>query len=72
MKPILSPHPVETTCFRFRVFWESGYRTYAHLADIASFEVLQGMVSAGDAPDGISAARLAQTRRDYAEPANEG
>ena len=70
VKPILSPHPVETTCFRFRVFWENGYRTYAHLADIASFEVLQGMVSADDAPDGISAERLAQTRRDYAEPAN--
>lgn len=70
VKPILSPHPVETTCFRFRVFWEDGYRTYAHLADIASFEVLQGMVTADDAPDGISAERLAQTRRDYAEPAN--
>ena len=70
VKPILSPHPVETTCFRFRVFWENGYRTYAHLADIASFEVLQGMLSADDAPEGISAERLAQTQRDYAEPAN--
>lgn len=70
VKPILSPHPVETTCFRFRVFWENGYRTYAHLADIASLEVLQGMLSADDAAEGISAERLAQTRRDYAEAAN--
>ena len=70
VKPILSPHPVETTCFRFRVFWENGYRTYAHLADIASFEVLQGMLSAEDAAEGISAERLAKTRGDYAEPAN--
>jgi len=70
VKPVLSPHPVETTCFRFRVFWEGGYRTYAHLADIASFEVLHGMLSADDDDAGISAERLATTRRDYAEPAN--
>jgi hemerythrin len=70
VKPILSPHPVETTCFQFRVFWENGYRTYAHLADIASLEVLQGMLSADAAPEGISAERLAKTQRDYAEPAN--
>jgi len=70
VKPILSPHPVETTCFRFRVFWENGYRTYAHLADIASFDVLQGMLSAAESPEGISAERLAQTQHDYAEAAN--
>lgn len=70
VRPILSPHPVETTCFQFRVFWEKGYRTYSHLADIASFEVLQEMLSADDAPEGISAERLATTRRDYAAPAN--
>lgn len=70
VKPMLSPHPVETTCFRFRVFWENGYRSYAHLADIASFEVLRGMLSADDVPEGISAERLARTQRDYAEAAN--
>jgi hemerythrin len=35
--PRVSPHPVETTVFNFRVLWEGGYRTYTHLADIASF-----------------------------------
>jgi len=39
--PVLSPHPVETTVFFFRALWDKGYRTYAHLADISSFEVLR-------------------------------
>jgi hemerythrin len=41
----MSPHPVETTVFNFRVLWEGGYRTYSHLADIASFAVLDAMVT---------------------------
>jgi hemerythrin len=68
--PFLSPHPVETTCLRFRVFWEGGYRTYAHLADIASLDVLEGMVAEDDAAHGISRARFEATRREYAEAAD--
>jgi len=68
--PFLSPHPVETTCLRFRVFWEGGYRSYAHLADIASVDVLQGMVSEDAGAPGISAERCERTRREYAEPAD--
>ena len=52
--PVLSPHPVETALFYFRAFWEKGYRTYAHLADISSFEVLKKMVTADQARNGIS------------------
>jgi hemerythrin len=40
VKPVYSPHPVETTVFFFRAGAGSARRTYAHLADIASFEVL--------------------------------
>jgi len=68
--PFLSPHPVETTCLRFRVFWEGGYRTYTHLADIASLDVLGGMVTDDDTAPGISAARFERTRREYAMPAD--
>lgn len=68
--PFLSPHPVETTCMRFRVFWEGGYRTYAHLADIAATEVLEKMVAEDGAPQGISRARYEATRRAYAEAAD--
>ena len=67
VKPVLSPHPVETTIFYFRVMWEGGYRSYAHLADIASVEVLRKMIAPDDAPTGISKARFEKTLRDYAE-----
>jgi hemerythrin len=45
VRPVMSPHPVETTVFNFRVLWEGGYRTYTHLADIASFSVLDAMIA---------------------------
>lgn len=34
VKPLLSPHPVETTTLTFRTYWGGRYYTYAHLADI--------------------------------------
>ena len=68
--PFISPHPVETTCMRFRVFWEGGYRTYVHLADIAATEVLQGMITADPRAPGISQARFERTRREYSEAAD--
>jgi len=52
--PFLSPHPVETSAFVFRAFWESQYLTYAHLADIASFDVMKSMVTADENDPGIS------------------
>ena len=30
VKPILSPHPVETTILYFRALWEGGFRVYGH------------------------------------------
>lgn len=41
--PVFSPHPVETSVMFFRTFWEGGYKTYAHLADIPSNKVLEGI-----------------------------
>jgi len=67
VKPILSPHPVETTIFYFRAMWEGGYRSYAHLADIASFDVLRKMIAPDEAPAGISRARFEKTVRDYTQ-----
>jgi hemerythrin len=67
VKPILSPHPVETTIFYFRSMWEGGYRSYAHLADIASFDVLRKMISPDAAPAGITQARFDKTVRDYTQ-----
>jgi hemerythrin-like metal-binding protein len=41
VKPIYAPHPVETTVFLFKGQCRDGSRTYAHFADISSFEVLE-------------------------------
>lgn len=45
--PSYSPHPIETSSFKFRVLWEDGYKTYSHLADIASNRVMDAMVRSG-------------------------
>lgn len=68
--PTSSPHPVETTIFNFRVLWEGGYRTYAHLADVASFHVLDSMISDDHSKPGISTQRVAEIKRRYLEPAD--
>lgn len=70
VKPILSPHPVETTIFQFRVMWEGGYRRYAHLADITSADVLKKMVTDDPGKPGISQALHDRTVAAYAEPAD--
>ncbi len=70
VKPVLSPHPVETTIFYFRVMWEGGYRSYAHLADIASFDVLRRMIAPEDAPVGISQSFFDKTVSAYHEKAD--
>jgi hemerythrin len=65
VKPILSPHPVETTVLLFRALWHNGYRTYAHWADIASRETLMRMV-ASDGQPGITPNFLERVLADYA------
>ena len=56
VRPIFSPHPVETTCFYFRAIGPEGYKTYGHMADNASFSVLESMTTDDDTAPGISAA----------------
>jgi hemerythrin len=54
VKPIFSPHPTETTIYMFRTLNHSGYKTYAHFADISNFKVLQKMITDKDSEPGIS------------------
>jgi hemerythrin len=68
VRPIISPHPVETTVFNFRVLWEGGYRTYTHLADILSFGVLDAMTTADPASPGMSLANARAIKKAYLEP----
>ena len=44
VKPIYSPHPVETSFFIFRAYWGDQYFTYAHLADIIALDRLKAML----------------------------
>ncbi|MEZ7880170.1 MAG: cyclic nucleotide-binding domain-containing protein [Rhodospirillales bacterium] len=65
VRPFLSPHPVETTAFIFRVFWESQYLTYAHMADIVSLSVLENMITSDDDAPGISQEVFDSTKEQY-------
>jgi len=68
VRPTVSPHPVETTIFTFRVLWEGGYRTYSHLADIVSFGVLDAMVNTDNTAPGLSPERAKAIKDLYLEP----
>jgi len=68
VKPSFSPHPIETTIMFFRTFWEGGYRTYAHLADIASFKVLEEMITEDDNKSGISREYYDEVKQLYLSP----
>jgi hemerythrin len=68
--PVFSPHPVETSVFFFRAFWENGNRTYAHLADLSSFEVLRKMVTDDPGRNGISQAFYDAVTERFLTPAD--
>jgi hemerythrin len=68
VKPVLSPHPLETSIFFFRTLWEDGYKTYAHLADITAFKVLEGMITDDPSGDGISREYYNKNRKIYLTP----
>ncbi len=54
VKPVISPHPVETTIFFFRAMGDEGYSSYAHLADIVSKRTLESMITSDDSREGVS------------------
>ncbi len=70
VRPVFSPHPVETTVFHFRTPWEDGYRSYAHMADIVSLDVLGQMVDDDETRHGITSELMMQVRQDYLVPAD--
>jgi len=68
VKPIFSPHPVETNILFFRTLWEDGYRSYAHLADTTSFSVLEEMITDDENASGISRSFYEEIKRSYLDP----
>ncbi|MDH3349150.1 MAG: bacteriohemerythrin [Desulfobulbaceae bacterium] len=66
VRPVFSPHPVETTVLLFRTLGGDGYRrTYAHLADIISLEVLKDMVTDNPDSPGVSQHLYEQVKEEY-------
>ncbi len=70
VRPMFSPHPVETTIFLFRTMWLDGYRTYAHFADIIDLEVLRQMITSGSSLPGIPHEMYNTVVKNYAEKAD--
>ena len=70
VRPIFSPHPVETNIFFFRTLWSKGYLSYAHLADIPARDVLEGMVTEDSDAPGISDELFEQVWEYYRVPAD--
>ena len=70
VKPEISAHPVETNVFTFRALWDGGYKTYAHLADVTTFEVLHRMAAAAPGAPGVSRAFAERLERELLAPAD--
>lgn len=68
VRPTFSPHPVETTNFTFKVIAPFEHKTYAHLADISSFEVLESMITENDKSPGISRTLYEEVKENYLSP----
>jgi len=70
VRPVPSPHPVETTVFFFRTLAAGGWRSYAHLADIVSLSVLDGMVTEDETAPGLGRSQFEAVRKAYGLPAD--
>jgi len=70
VKPIFSPHPTETTIYIFRTVDQKGYQSYAHFADISSFEVLRNMITDDESEPGISKEYFEKVKNKYLTKVN--
>jgi len=68
VRPVLAPHPVETTVMFFRTFWDGAYLTYAHLADIISLQVLEDMITDDSSEPGIDKTYHESVKETCLEP----
>jgi hemerythrin len=70
VKPLFSPHPVETNLFSFRVMPEKGgeYLSYSHFCDLVSFATLKKFIREGRAGE-LTNSYLEKVRERYLVPA---
>lgn len=65
VKPLFSPHPLETTIMYFQARGPEGYKTYAHLADITSRRVMESFLEDGPSPAGLTRQRFDSVWKGY-------
>jgi hemerythrin len=70
VRPVMSVHPVETNIFMFRALWDGGWKTYTHLADIMTFNVLSKMAAAEPGAPGVTPAFAERFRAELLAPAD--
>ncbi len=68
VKPVFSPHPVETTVMFFRTVAANGYKSYAHLADTVSLDVLRKMITGDPSESGVTQEFFDHVRNTYLVP----
>ena len=70
VRPVAAPHPVDNTVMLFRALGPTGFRTYAHLADIPSLRVLDRMVTDDPSASGVTSAYRDRFRTFLRAPAD--
>jgi len=70
VKPIFSPHPVETNIFIFRSLYKNHYATYGHFADIIGLDILKNMITDDENNNGIRKRFYEKIRKTYLTPLN--
>jgi hemerythrin len=70
VRPVLSPHPVETNIFTFRSICEEGYYSYSHYADIVALDVLKGMITGDKDKIGVSQDFYDNIKKEYLTTVN--
>ncbi|HAA92807.1 MAG TPA: cyclic nucleotide-binding protein, partial [Rhodospirillaceae bacterium] len=68
VKPVLTLHPVEDSIFFFRAAGADREYTYAHLADTASFDIMDKMAAGELAGRKVSKELIAKTKEAYLTP----
>ena len=67
VRPIISPHSVETTVFIFRTFFQDRYYSYGHFADIVDSKVLKNMIIQNDTEFGVTQEFYDKTIQEYTQ-----
>ncbi len=68
VKPIFSPHTVETNIFNFRIFDGEDFKTYTHLADSINFDEYKAIV--GNSPKLFSTKDISRLEEIYLSKVN--